>query len=197
MQTSVVPLTTTATVTEWVTTSTATTSGAATVTVDPPTPTNLISNPGFERGLEGWSWYNNNPNGWSGNVVGTNAADGSYTNAMSVTNTQYLCFGDLRTSMPFTLDAGRTYRWSFQTRNSQGRDPAGNIYVSIQSDGYGVASSSATGGQAIGNGWYQYQGTFTVSSSLAGPKGVFVLGETRSQSAITWYFDNCVVIATN
>ncbi|KAJ6440261.1 putative AC transposase [Purpureocillium lavendulum] len=193
--TSVVPLTTTATVTEWVTTSTAAVGDAVTVTVDPPTPTNLVPNPGFDRGLDGWSFYTNNPSGWSGGVVGIAGPDGSGTNAMSIYNSQYLGFSTLRTSVPFTLDAGRTYRWSFQTRNSQGRDPAPYIYASVTSDGYGVAGSSATNGQAIGNGWYLYQGTFTVSASLAGPKGAFAIGQSRSTSPITWYFDNAVVIA--
>ncbi|POR30909.1 Galactose-binding domain-like protein [Tolypocladium paradoxum] len=192
--TNIASVTATATVTEWSTVSTVTTDGISTVTVDPPAPTNLIINPGFEGGLDPWTFYNNDGSSWAGSVVRIAGHNGQGTAAMAITNTRDKGYSVLRSNY-FTLEAGRRYSYRFITRNTAERDPKHYLTVTITSDGEGVLEISPTGGQAIGNDWTRYSGEFVVAANRAGNKGQFSINLMRNQGkSITWYFDDVVVI---
>lgn len=195
LQTNIASVTATATVTEWSTVSTVTTDGVSTVTVDPPVPTNLINNPGFEAGLSPWSFVTNAGSAFSGSVVGLAGPNGQGTAAMAITNTGDYGFAILTTNY-FTLEAGRRYSYSFTTRNTINRDPKTFISMSVTSSGYGVVQVSPANGQGLGNGWTRYSGEFVVAANRGGTNGQFSLYVSRNQgTTLTWYFDDAVVIA--
>ncbi|KAK5996996.1 hypothetical protein PT974_02345 [Cladobotryum mycophilum] len=199
--TSTAHTTATVSTTAWATVSTVLTSGISTVSVNPPVPTNVVPNPSFNTGnAAGWSFYSNNPGGYSANVYTVPNFQGQNTYAYGIqeTGSTGFAFGQ---SPTFTLQQG-TYTFTIVEANTMfntgGLGGPGIAFVIAGSDGSQVLNTAANGGVFIGNGnglsWYRFTYTFNVPANAAGSNCNLRLWVNLPHGAVSYFFDDISII---
>ncbi|KAK8074168.1 hypothetical protein PG994_005067 [Apiospora phragmitis] len=181
-----------------VTTTVTTTTGVATVTLPAATPSALDFEAADQSGT--WSWYNNNPAGWDGQVVSTQSRYSQPTRAFRVINSQYLGFGYLSTVQAFNLQPGATYQFTMfvSTTVLDAGNTASRLYVQLSSStgSCGGSWSPLSNGVPAGNGWYRFSYTF-VAQQQTDTKCKISINYTRNQVTATHYVDDFSISKVN
>jgi endo-1,4-beta-xylanase len=149
-----------------------------------PAATELLSNPGFENGITGWSVFNTgNPSGTS--TIATTTASGEVrtgTTGVKVVNPVGYPGSQWRvqlSSPAFTTVPGRQYAISYWVKATSS---GGSIRLST-----GPSAPQYQGDQTIGTAWQQV--TWTITATLASTTFLFDMG----QAANTYLIDDASV----
>ncbi len=186
--------------TVWNTLSTVTTSGVQTTTVNPPLPTNMLTNSDFETGsFSSWTYGSTDSPDWPYSITRDVDPNGVQSYVLSVRENAYLGFVQITNTPPFNVIAGQQYKVGFIAKNSHyGASASFNSMmafgVNTYSDGFNIAQWGSTGVVLTG-GWVQFEGTFTPTADQAGD-AYFWFDLFRDQtSPVQWTFDNFYAMA--
>ncbi|KAK7972576.1 hypothetical protein PG988_006710 [Apiospora saccharicola] len=177
------------------TTTLTTTSGVATVAAPATTPSPLD----FESAnfAASWTWDNNNPAGWSGQVVSTPSRNGQPTRAFQVVNSQNAGFGILQMVQSFYLQPGATYQLTLYVKSPAAMgagNSATNIFAQmVTTTGYGCGGpwEPVSGGVARGNGWFLYHFSFVPQPGDGRTYSCRIqVGYTRNAATVTHLVDD-------
>jgi hypothetical protein len=144
----------------------------------------LLTNPGFEGGLSGWTTLNSTGATISANAVAADAHSGS--GSMKVVNPTAQPGNQWRvqvSSAAFPTTVGKQYTISYWVRAAA---PGGSIRLST-----GPSSAQYQADQAIGTAWQQV--SWTITASLTSTTFLFDMG----QVANTYYIDDASVKEVN
>lgn len=149
-----------------------------------PAAAELLSNPGFESGLSGWSVFNSGNPAGTATITATNVAGEVRTGsgAMKVVNPTAYPGSQWRvqvSSAAFATVPGRNYTISYWVRATS---PGGSIRLST-----GPSSPQYQGDQTIGTAWQQV--SWTITASLTSTTFLFDMG----QAANTYLIDDASV----
>jgi hypothetical protein len=161
------------------------TSNAATLTVGGAA-ANVLTNPSFESGTNGWFFYTDGAGGFTTVTPGTNGTNAGRVSISSAgSNVQLYQYG-------FVLDANSAYQLSFDAYASAAR----TITVSVQKHGspytnYGLMSRAA----ALGTSWQNFSMSFTTggfSGTVTDPRLMIWLANV-DVAGDQYTFDNFVL----